>query len=169
MMPLQLLLGGPDGRLTDHSQAAGPAFGALHLARGLAIGDLDHDGRLDALVVAQNEPLIYLHNETERPGHFLTLRLEGTRSNRDAVGARVTISAGGRRHVAQRYGGGSYLSATDPLIHFGLGDAASIDWVEVRWPSGVVNRFHHFEVDAAYHLREGTTESKPLNGWMRRP
>ncbi len=97
---------------------------------------LDNDGRLDAVVMAQNEPLIYLHNQTDNRGHFISLALEGTRSNRDGVGARVTIHAGGRRQVAQRYGGGSYQSAGDPRIHFGLGDATSVESVEIRWPSG---------------------------------
>ena len=170
MMPMQLLLGGPGGRLVDGSERAGPPFLALHLGRGLAVGDLDHDGRLDAIVVAQNEPLVYLHNETERPGHFITLQLEGTRSNRDAVGARVTIASGGRRQVAQRYGGGSYLSAADPRLHFGLAEADRDDWVEVRWPSGRLDRYPpSLEADAAYHLREeGSPEARPLKGWIPR-
>ncbi|MGP0063994.1 MAG: FG-GAP-like repeat-containing protein [Isosphaeraceae bacterium] len=168
MMPMQLLLGGLDGRLVDVSERAGPPFRTLHLGRGLAVGDLDHDGRLDAVVVAQNEPLIDLHNETERSGHFLTLELEGTRSNRDAVGARVTIVAGGRRQVAQRYGGGSYLSAADPRLHFGLGEANRVDAIEVRWPSGRLDRYPSLAADAAYHLREGSPEARPLKGWMRR-
>jgi tetratricopeptide (TPR) repeat protein len=169
MMPLQLLLGGSGGRLVDGAERAGPAFRALHLGRGLAVGDLDHDGRLDAIVVAQNEPLVYLHNETARPGHFITLQLEGTRSNRDAVGARVTISSDGRRQVAQRHGGGSYLSASDPRLHFGLGEARRVDGIEVRWPSGRLDRYAPLEADAAYHLREGSLEARPLKGWTRRP
>ena len=91
-MPLQLLLGHPGGRLTDVSDRAGEPFRQLHLGRGLAVGDLDNDGRLDALVLNQDEPLVYLHNRTEQSGHFIRFSLEGTRSNRDAVGARVTIA-----------------------------------------------------------------------------
>ena len=93
-MPVQLLVGGPGGWLTDVTARAGPPFLVPHLGRGLAIGDLDNDGRVDALVVADNEPLVYLHNRTTG-GHFLTIALEGTKSNRDGVGARVT--ARGRR------------------------------------------------------------------------
>ena len=85
-MPLQLLGGRPGGRLTDVSEQAGPPFGPLHLGRGLAVGDLDNDGRLDAVVVAQNEPLIYLHNRTSDRGHSIVFGLEGTKSNRDGVG-----------------------------------------------------------------------------------
>ncbi len=91
-MPLQLLLGGPTGRLTDVSAGTGAPFGRLHLGRGLAVGDMDNDGRLDALIVAQNEPLVYLHNETSPTGHFVRFQLEGTRSNRDAIGARITVT-----------------------------------------------------------------------------
>jgi hypothetical protein len=155
MMPLQLLKGRPGGRLTDVSERAGAPFVPLHLGRGLAAGDLDNDGRLDALVVVQNEPLIYLHNRTRRAGHFLTLLLEGTKSNRDAIGARVTVSHGGRRQVAQRFCGGSYQSAGDPRLHFGLGDESRVDWVEVRWPSGHVDRHTGLLADRSHRLREG--------------
>ena len=159
-MPAQLLAGVGGGRLIDISSASGPAIPVSHLGRGLAVGDLDNDGRTDALLVAQNEPLVFLHNQTERAGHWVTFRLEGRRSNRDAVGARVTLRAGGRRLVADRFGGGSYLSANDPRLHFGLGASGRIDDVEVRWPSGQVDRYHDLEADAVYHLREGDSAVK---------
>ncbi len=168
-MPLQLLLGSPGGHLTDASNRAGPPFQAMHLGRGLAVGDLDNDGRPDVLVVAQNEPLVYLHNESERAGHFIVFQLEGTRSNRDAVGAKVAVSCGGRVRVAQRFGGGSYQSASDPRLHFGLGDARRVDSVEVRWPSGRVDRLGPLEADSAYRLVEGAKEARPLAGWTGRP
>jgi len=163
-MPLQLLVGGIDGKLTDVSRQAGPPFHSLHLGRGLAAGDLDNDGRIDAVIVAQNEPLIYLHNRT-RGGHFVTLRLEGTTSNRDAVGARVTLTAGGRRQVAQRIGGGSFQSASDPRLHFGLADATRVETIEIVWPSGRVDHYRDLAADAAYHLREGNPAAMPLKGW----
>ncbi len=154
-MPAQVLAGVGGGRLIDISSAAGPAMLVNHLGRGLAVGDLDNDGRTDALLVAQNEPLVFLHNQTERAGHWVSFRLEGRRSNRDAVGARVILRAGGRRLVADRFGGGSYLSANDPRLHFGLGASVRIEDVEVRWPSGQVDRHDDLEADAVYHLREG--------------
>jgi hypothetical protein len=166
-MPVQILAGNSSGRLTDVSIRAGEPFAPLHLGRGLAAGDLDNDGRLDALVVAQNEPLIYLHNMTERPGHFVTLALEGTRSNRDAVGARVAVIAGGRRQVAERVGGGSYQSAGDPRLHFGLGDATSVDAIEVRWPSGRVDRHGRLPADQIYLAREGAESLLPLSRFKR--
>jgi hypothetical protein len=156
-MPARLLLNGPNGRLTDPGASAGAAFSAAHLGRGLASGDLDNDGLVDALLVAQGEPLVYLHNRSDRAGrHRLTLRLEGTLSNRDGVGARVTVRAGGRSWVLQRCGGQSYLSAPDPRLHVGLGPAARVDSVEVRWPSGRVDRFEGLATDAVHTLREGS-------------
>jgi hypothetical protein len=154
-MPLQLLRGSEGGRLTDVSETAGDPFAPLHLGRGLAVGDLDNDGRLDALVVAQNEPLIYLHNQTKDRGHFVAFALEGKGSNRDGVGARITLSAGGRGQFAERHGGGSYQSASDPRHHFGLGAATIVDTVEIRWPSGRVDRHAGLKADRHYKLREG--------------
>jgi hypothetical protein len=161
-MPLQLLAGGTDGRFRDVSGQAGEPFGPLHLGRGLAVGDLDNDGRIDAVVLAENEPLIYLHNLTDKAGHFLTINLEGTRSNRDAVGARVAIVAGGRRLVAERIGGGSYQSASDPRLHFGLGQASVVESVEIRWPSGQSDRHAGLPADRAYLFREGAKAAVPI-------
>jgi hypothetical protein len=166
-MPAQLFLGGERGRLTDVTAYAGPPFQQLHVGRGLAVGDFDNDGRLDAVMVAQNEPLVYFHNQTEAGGHFLAIRLEGVASNRDGVGARVTVSADGQRRVAERTGGGSYQSASDPRLHFGLGATERVDWVEVRWPSGRIDRHQGLPTDAAYLIREGASEPEPLNGWSR--
>ncbi len=157
-MPVQLLLGGPGGRLTDVTTQSGPPLLIPHIGRGLAIGDIDNDGRVDAIMVAQNEPLVYLHNRTAG-GHFLTLELEGTASNRDGVGARVVVEAGGLRQVSQRFGGGSFLSAHDPRLHFGLGPATRVDRLEVRWPSGRVDRFQDLAADRRYRLREGDPSS----------
>jgi hypothetical protein len=167
-MPIQLLLGGSDGRLLDASARSGEPFRAVHLGRGLATGDLDNDGRIDAIVQSQNEPLVYLHNKTGAPGHWLMLHLLGARSNRDGIGARVILEAGGRRHTQQRFGGGSYQSAGDPRLHFGLGAAARVERLEVRWPSGQVDRYHDLDCDTGYLLREGATTTTPLRGWKAR-
>lgn len=160
-MPTRLLAGDGAGKLLDVTAAAGPPWDRPHLGRALASGDLDNDGRVDALLIAQNEPLVSLHNRTDG-GHFLTLSLEGTRSNRDGVGAVVTVTAGGPRQVAQRMGGGSYLGASDPRLSFGLGDANRVEGVEVRWPSGQVDRFPDLQADRAYLLREGEPTASEL-------
>jgi hypothetical protein len=168
-MPVQLLIGGPGAWLTDVTRRAGPPFLVPHLGRGLAIGDLDNDGRVDALVVANNEPMVYLHNRTAGD-HFLTIALEGTRSNRDGVGARVIVEAAGSRQVSQRLGGGSFLSASDPRLHFGVGPATRIDRLEIHWPSGRVDSFRDLDADRGYRLREGDPKPAdlPITKWSHR-
>jgi hypothetical protein len=165
-MPAQLLAGTRDGRFIDVSRIAGPPWHVEHVGRGLAAGDLDNDGRLDLVIVSQNEPLAYLHNRTEG-GHWLVLRLEGAASNRDAVGARVIVTAGGSRRTAWRLGGGSYQSASDPRLHFGLGSADRADDVEVFWPSGQVEHFRDLAAGAAHRLREGSGSARPLAAYRR--
>ena len=143
---------------------AGPAWSVPRLGRALAAGDLDNDGRIDLVSVPQNTPLVFFHNQTaSAAGHAVSFLLEGTKSNRDGVGAVVTVTAGGRRRRAWRYGGGSYQSASDPRVHFGLGQDR-IEEVEVRWPSGQVDRFKNVAADRRYRLREGdkTLDSLPF-------
>ena len=163
-MPAQLLVGDAAGRLADFTDRAGDAWGTPRVGRGLAAGDLNNDGRIDVLIVSQDRPLAYLANRTPG-GNFATFRLEGTESARDAVGARVTISGVPRTQAASRIGGGSYLSASDPRIHFGLGDHDRVEWVEVLWPSGRVDRHEDLEANAGYLLREGEAEPIPLDGF----
>src|SRR5262249_37573376 len=124
-MPAQLLQGGPGGRFADASASAGAPFRVPHLGRGLAAGDLDNDGRADALLVDQGGRLVDLHTRTEPAGGSVTFQLEGAPpgSNRDAVGAVVSVKAGGGRQTAWRVGGGSYQSAGDPRVRFGLAGA----------------------------------------------
>jgi hypothetical protein len=157
-MPATLFLGGKDGRLTDVTAAAGEPWTIPRVSRGLAAGDLDNDGRIDVVIAPQQTALGYFHNESET-SHAISFELEGTKSNRDAIGAAVTITAGGRARRAWRYGGGSYQSASSPRIHFGLGDDR-VEQVEVHWPSGRVDRYGPVDADRCYRLREGTT--KPI-------
>ena len=164
-MPGLLLVGGADHRLRDVTDQAGADWSVPRLGRALAAGDIDNDGKIDFLCVAQQSPLVYFHNQTKTPGHFITLHLEGTQSNRDAIGSVVTLTAGGTSRRAWRYGGGSYQSASDPRVHFGLGDESSVQ-VELRWPSGRVDRFEHLERDRCYRLREG--DPAPVLLWQAR-
>jgi hypothetical protein len=131
------------------------------------VGDLDNDGRQDVLILSHNQPLAYLHNRT-MGGRSLTLRLEGQGLNRDAVGARVIVVAGGHRLVAWRTGGGSFQSASDPRLHFGLGDARLVESVEITWPSGREDRYTGLGTHAGYLLREGESQPEPLKGLSSR-
>ena len=155
-MPGLLLMGGENGRLSDVTAAAGEPWTVPRVARGIASGDLDNDGKMDALVLSQQSPLGYFHNvTTEGMGRFVSFRLEGTKSNRDGVGAAVTIKAGGVTRRAWRTGGGSYQSASDPRIHFGLANAAEIEEVRIQWPSGTLDIFGPIKADRHYVLKEG--------------
>jgi enediyne biosynthesis protein E4 len=165
-MPAQLLAGGADGRLTDVSDRAGVPWNVPRMARGLAVGDLDNDGRMDVLILSHNQPLAYLHNRTEG-GRFLSLRLVGRQSNRDGVGAKIAVIAGGRRRVAQQVGGGSYQSASDSRLHFGLGTADRIEEIEIKWPTGSVDRYSGLPAGTGYLLHEGEKKPAPLLGFPK--
>ncbi|QDV34261.1 FG-GAP-like repeat-containing protein [Tautonia plasticadhaerens] len=164
-MPAQLLLGGPSGRLVDAGGRAGEPWTVDRLGRAMAEGDLDNDGRMDLVLLSLDAPMALLRNRSGGIGRWATFALEGTGSGRDAVGARVTVSAGGRERVGWRVGGGSYQSSGDPRVHFGLGDADRVDSVEVRWPSGRVDRFGGLPVDSGFLIREGEPVPRPLPGF----
>ena len=168
-MPGMIVIGGDDRRVADVSRNAGPVWTVPRIGRALAAGDLDNDGRIDLVCVPQNTPLVFFHNQTATTaGHAVSFLLEGTKSNRDGIGAVVTITAGGRRRRAWRYGGGSYQSASDPRLHFGLGQD-HVEQLEVRWPSGAVDRFNSDQItpDRCYRLREG--DVKPISAEPFRP
>ncbi len=162
-MPAQLLRGAAR-RLTDVSDSAGAPWQILRMGRGLATGDADNDGRQDVLILSHNESLAYLHNRSDC-GRFLTIRLQGRASNRDAVGAKVTVVAGGRRRVAYRVGGGSYQSSCDPRLHLGLGTADRVNLIEIVWPSGRVDRHRDLRANTGYLICEGDDSPRPL-AWL---
>ncbi len=153
-----LLLFQHDGRrLRNVSAQAGGAFAKTFAARGLATGDFDNDGRVDALVGCNGGAPLLLRNTTPKTNHWLGLTLRGTSCNRDAVGARITWSAGGVRRSRLRHGGGSYLSSHDPREVLGLGPATSIDWLEIKWPlpSGRTERINNLPIDRYVAIVEG--------------
>jgi hypothetical protein len=121
----------------DISAASGTVFHQLWASRGMAIGDLDNDGRLDAVVTTNGGPAHILHNETDTPFHWLGLQLIGHKSNRDAIGASVKIVTSQGIQCATVTAASSYLSSSDKRLHFGLGADAKAQKVEIHWPSGI--------------------------------
>jgi enediyne biosynthesis protein E4 len=121
----------------DVSAEAGSVFRQAWVGRGMAIGDIDNDGRVDAVVTTNDGPLYVLHNATPTPNHWLILKLVGHRSNRDAIGAVVRVVAGRVTQVATVTTASSYLSSSDKRLHFGLGTETAAATIEIRWPSGI--------------------------------
>lgn len=141
------------GKFADVSDTAGPAFHAPRPARGLATGDLDGDGRPEMVIVNMNAAPSVLKNDRAR-GHYLNVSLVATQSNRSAIGARVTVNAGGRKRLSEVAGGSSYYSQNSGVLHFGLGDVASVDEVTVQWPSGIVQSVSKATVDGTLRVVE---------------
>ena len=139
--PDLLLINGGAGDFHDGSGAAGAHFETRRVGRGSAMGDLDNDGDLDLVISNLDDDVVVLRNDLgescDHESHnWLTIGLAGSRSNRDAIGARVEIQTGGKSQVRLIRGGGSYLSASDRRLHFGLGSSDRVDTVTVLWPSG---------------------------------
>jgi enediyne biosynthesis protein E4 len=147
-------------RFQDVTAAAGAALNTPMLARGLAIGDVDGDGDPDALVNQNNGPGLLLENAGPPRGHWLALRLIGERSNRDGIGARVQVTAGGQTQRGWVRSGGSYASEDERVARFGLGEQTRVDQLEVRWPSGTVDRMTGVPANQTLILREGETGQK---------
>jgi hypothetical protein len=143
-------------RFADITNEAGPAFQQLRPARGLAVGDLDGDGRPEIVIVNMNEKPSLLKNEGAHQ-NFLYLSLVGTKSNRSAIGARVSVEASGRRQIDEVMSGGSFYSQNDLSLHFGLGSAPQADRIEVRWPSGLVQQWKNVKANQKLKLVEGST------------
>lgn len=128
-------------RFEDVSSLAGPGIAARHASHGAAFADYDNNGSIDALIMNQNEPPSLLRNHYTGTNGWLQVRAQGTKSNRDAIGASVTIEAAGWKQTAAILSQSSYLSANDLRLHFGLGTAKQVDRIVVRWPSGLSEEF----------------------------
>ncbi len=165
-----------NGTFTDISANAGPGITAVSSSRGLAVGDLWNDGRMSAVVSNMNAPPSLLVNDVRNGNHWIAFRTIGAfssssasqkyKSNRDGIGAKITVKAGARIFVDEVRSGSSYISNSDMRVHFGLGATTKIDSVEVRWPSGLIERFENVAVDSFNTLKEGsgspiTTASSP--------
>jgi enediyne biosynthesis protein E4 len=142
-------------KVADISQSAGPDVVARHSGRGLALGDFDNDGNVDIFVNNMNERPSLLKN-SGGGNHFVSLRLVGVQSNRSAIGARVSLYAGGRRQVQEVRSGSTFLSQSDLRLHFGLGSAGKIDRVEIEWPYAKSNdTLPGFQADQFLTITEG--------------
>jgi hypothetical protein len=143
----------------DVSASSGPVFAKKWVARGLATGDIDNDGRIDAVVTTNGGPAHVLLNRTATANHWITLHLTGHKSNRDGIGAVVKLTTKhGSQWVTATTSSG-YLSASDPRVHFGMGDSAVADSIEIRWPSGIVQTLTNVKADRQIQVDEPTTPS----------
>jgi len=145
-----------DGTFTDISDSSGTGLTTPLSSRGLAVGDLWNDGRLSAVISNMNSRPSLLENQIKYPNHWITFKAIGTTSNRDGIGARITVKAGSRTFVDEVRSGSSYISNNDMRVHFGLGKETKISSVEVRWPSGLSERFDNVTVDKINTVKEGS-------------
>src|SRR5436190_5548579 len=133
----------------------GAALKKLYAGRGLALADFDNDGDSDLLLMNVGEPPVLLRNDGGNQNRWLGIKLVGTKSNRDGIGARITITSGGWHRSKQMLGGGSYCSASDPRLLFGLESNTMIDEVQVRWPSGLVSTVKNVRSNQYLTIKEG--------------
>jgi hypothetical protein len=153
--PSLLQMNQKDGTFCDASDEAGPALMERRVSRGLAIGDLFNDGNMDVVVEDLDGKPMILRNRGVPGRHWVSFELDGTKSNRAALNARIRIVAGGMTQTSEIHSGGSYLSQNDLRVHFGLGAATKIDKVEIRWPSGLVEVLTNVASDRFYNVLEG--------------
>ena len=142
-------------KFKDISKVSGPGITDPMSSRGLAVGDLWNDGRQSAVVNDMDAKPMLLVNLAANRNHWIGISLQGTKSNRDGIGAQVTVSAGEHTWVQEERSGSSYLSNSDLRLHFGLGAAATVEAIDVMWPSGLRERFAGGTADRFVTLVEG--------------
>ena len=141
------------GGFEEVTASAGPLVQET-VSRGLAVGDLDNDGRLDLVINDLDGKAQLLRNETPDAGHWLAVRLEGKGLVKDGIGALITVSSGGKRRIRPVRSGTSYLSQDDLRQHFGLGAAGTVDAVEVLWPDGSTSKRERVQADRLIVMRQ---------------
>jgi hypothetical protein len=143
-----------NGRFKDISLDAGPGIAARFNSHGVAAADFDNDGAIEILVNNSHDPPSLLKNLGDHQ-NWILLKLTGTKSNRDAIGARITLRANGHQQVQEVRSGGGYISQSDFRLHFGLGTATKIDSLEIRWPSGLIEKIENVPCNHIVAIREG--------------
>jgi enediyne biosynthesis protein E4 len=159
LVPMEdlLLRNNGNGTFTDISEDAGPYFKEKKVGRGAAFADYDNDGWMDAFIVVLGGKAILLHANPPAANvrnHWLTLKLTGTKSNRDAFGARIEAVAGDLHQTVENCPQSGYLSQNDPRPHFGLGSHAEVDVLTIRWPGGTVQTLQHVKADQILRVTE---------------
>ena len=142
------------GKFADVSRDAGPVLSVRTTARGACFADYDNDGKVDAFVVNLNAKGTLVHNVSTNTGHWVAVKLKGAKSNRDGIGAKVEVFAGGKRWTAERVAASGYLSQDDGRLHFGLGAATAIDKLLIHWPSGQEQTLEKQQVDRVLTVEE---------------
>jgi hypothetical protein len=154
-----------NGTFEELSDQAGPGVEARHTSRGCAFGDFDNDGDLDILIVNLNESPSLLRNDVRGNQNWIKIKLEGVKSNRSAIGARVLVRYGGKVQAQAVLSQSSFYSSNDPRLHFGLGRHNEVD-IEVYWPNGLHEKLKTVKANQLLTLREGTG-IVPSKGWNR--
>jgi hypothetical protein len=145
-----------NGTFSDISASAGTGITTTSSSRGLAVGDLWNDGKISAVISNMNAAPSLLVNQIRSPNHWIAFHTVGTKSNRDGIGARIRVKTTARTLADEVRSGSSYDSNSDMRVHFGLGAATKMEWAEIRWPSGVTERFANLPVDQIHTLKEGS-------------
>jgi enediyne biosynthesis protein E4 len=145
-----------NGKFEDISANSGPGITEPKSSRGMATGDLWNDGRISAVVSNMNAAPSLLVNQTRYGNHWIAIETKGTKSNRDGLGAKIRVKAGSRILVDEVRSGSSYISNSDRRVHFGLGAVDKVDWIEIRWPSGLTEVFENPKADTILKLTEGS-------------
>jgi len=160
-----------EGKFEEIGLRAGPGMKIEKVSRGLAVADYDNDGDLEMMVSNMNDSPDLLRRARKNGNHSVLIKTVGTRSNRNGIGAKITVVAGGLTQYDEVRTGGSYLSSSDLRVHFGLGQTTKLDRLEVRWPSGLTDAAENVPADRILIVQEGRglVESVPFTKPAAKP